>query len=239
MIVGRGLLASAFAPAFEGSSDWVIFASGVSNSGGNDPEEFLREELLLGSWLKKAHTPLVYFSSCGLVNGDTVDTPYMCHKRRMESLVMTMEGAVILRLPQVVGATHNPHTLMNYLRNKIVSGEHFDVWQYAERNIIDVDDVAAIAEELLRAMPADERVVNIAAEKSSPMTDIVHALEEVLGKQGNYSLVPKGNAMPLDSRVASAAARRLGIDLGGGYLRRTIAKYYVASTVVENARYVR
>lgn len=124
---------------------------------------------------------------------------------------------------------------MNYLHNKLISGEHFEVWQYAERNIVCVDDVAVIAEELLQNIDDSERIINIAAEKSSSMVDVVRALERIVGTKGNYSLVPKGAAMPVDSKKASAAARLRGIDLGNGYLEHTVAKYYSPSTI-ENRR---
>lgn len=226
MIVGRGLLARAFGSVFAENDDWVIFASGVSNSSESNSAEFLREEVLLRSCGDEAEGALVYFSSCGLIDGDTADTPYMSHKRRMESLVLSMPRSVVLRLPQVVGRTGNTHTLINYLRDRIVNGEHFTVWKNAERNIIDIDDVVAIAEELLRHPDTESRVINIAVERSSLMTDIVKIVEGVIGKRGNYTLEPKGAPLRLDTFIASAAARRLGLDMGDGYLERVITKYY-------------
>jgi nucleoside-diphosphate-sugar epimerase len=226
VIVGRGLLAQAFGSVFAENDEWVIFASGVSNSGESNSAEFLREETLLRSSGEKSDGALVYFSSCGLIDGDTADTPYMSHKRRMESLVLSMPRSIVLRLPQVVGYTRNQHTLINYLRDRIVSGERFTVWQNAERNIIDIDDVVAIAGELLRHPNADSRVINIAVERSSLMTDIVKILEDVIGKRGNYTLEPKGAPLRLNTTLTSGAARRLGLDLGQGYLERVITKYY-------------
>lgn len=226
MIVGRGLLARAFAPAFEVNKDWLIFASGVSNSQESEQSEFLREESLLTSCIDRDCGTIVYFSSCGLIEGDTADTPYMSHKRKMESLVLATPNSVVLRLPQVVGSSHNHHTLINYLRDRIMSGEHFTVWQNAERNIIDIDDVAAIAQELLRHTKPSARIVNIAANHSSPMPQIVKIVEFAIGKQGNYTLEPKGAPLRLNTDLANEAARRLGIDLGEGYLERVISKYY-------------
>jgi nucleoside-diphosphate-sugar epimerase len=226
VIVGRGLLARAFSSVFAESDDWMIFASGVSNSSESNSAEFLREETLLRSCGEKADGALVYFSSCGLIDGDTADTPYMRHKRRMESLVLSMPRSIVLRLPQVVGRTGNTHTLINYLRDRIVSGEHFTIWKNAERNIIDIDDVVAIAEELLRHPSADSRVINIAVERSSLMTDIVKIVEDVIGKRGNYTLEAKGAPLRLNTVLANEAARRLGLDMGAGYLERVITKYY-------------
>lgn len=228
MIVGRGLLANAFAKDFSDCSQWVIFASGVSNSSDASQEDFDRERTLLESWLGRSGTRLVYFSSCGLAGGDAIGSPYMRHKQRMESLALQAEGTIVLRLPQVVGKIGNPHTLMNYLHRKIASGEHFEVWSRAERNVIDVDDVALIGRELLRDSRLESMVINIAAEQSSPMINIVKAMEFALGKKGNYAQVAKGLPLRIDSSLAVMVADRLGINLRDDYLERTIAKYYGA-----------
>lgn len=47
MIVGNGLVASAFLPYFAEDPEIMIFASGVSNSRETRKEEFVREEKLL------------------------------------------------------------------------------------------------------------------------------------------------------------------------------------------------
>ena len=229
MIIGRGLLARSFASIFETSEDWVIFASGVSNSQEEDSAAFLREENLLRSHAESTHGKLVYFSSCGLVVGDTANTPYMAHKRSMEALVLALPGSVVFRLPQVVGNSPNQHTLVNYLRDRIISGEHFSVWGNAERNIIDIDDVTAIAVELLRTSEPAHRVINIAAERSSTMVDIVQTMEATIGRRGNYTVEPKGAPLTLDTTLASQAASRLSLDLGNHYLARVIRKYYGTS----------
>lgn len=226
MIVGSGLLAKAFCASPRSWEGWIIFASGVSNSSGDDAEEFAREEALLRSWLARGER-LVYFSSCGLVDEEALDTPYMAHKRRMERLVLESSMHTrVLRLPQVIGASGNRRTLANYLHDKLVAGEHFEVWEFAERNLVDVEDVVAIAHRLLLSASIEARVINIAAERSSAMVDIVQILERTLGLKGSYTLVPKGRPLHIDISVAAVAASSLGIDMGETYLERIFAKYY-------------
>ena len=44
MLIGSGLLAHAFTPAFSQREDVCIYAAGVSNSGCTNPHEFAREQ---------------------------------------------------------------------------------------------------------------------------------------------------------------------------------------------------
>ena len=101
MIIGSGLIAKSFSKnkLFD---DYLIFASGVSNSNTTDENEFKREENLL---IKNLSTdkPLIYFSS---IFSSSIDNPYFNHKRDMENLVKNshsnffifrIDGAVVER----------------------------------------------------------------------------------------------------------------------------------------------
>ena len=224
-VVGRGLLARAFAVETKLPSGTIVFASGVSNSGTTDVAAFAREEVLLRSWLASAAGIFVYFSSCGLATGDTAHSAYMAHKRNMEELVLGYPAGRVFRLPQVVGQTDNPHTLVNYLREHLLDGTPFEVWEHAERNIIGVDDVRDLVVAMLGEPATDERIVNIAALHSTPMAQLVRMMEDHLGRHGHYTLVPRGEPMPLDTAQVARVARRLGLDLGPDYATRVIARY--------------
>jgi nucleoside-diphosphate-sugar epimerase len=228
MIVGNGLLARAFESHFGESHDVVVFASGVSNSLETRPGEFAREAALLRQSLDSEARRFIYFSSCGVAAAESELTPYMRHKRSMESLVLSASHGLVLRLPQVVGRTENHHTLTNFLRDHIVSGEHFTVWAHAERNLIDIDDIVKIGVKLAEELSTKATVVSIAAARSLLMPEIVGIFERVLGNTANCSYVKKGTPMVIDTAVAESLSARLGIDLGDGYIERVIAKYYAA-----------
>ncbi|HEY0198044.1 MAG TPA: NAD-dependent epimerase/dehydratase family protein [Rhodanobacter sp.] len=226
MIIGKGLLARAFAPYLEKHSDVVVFASGVSNSFETHLGEFAREEALLRERLDTEARRFIYFSSCGITDAASDLTPYMQHKRAMEALVLSASHGLVLRLPQVVGKTNNPHTLTNFLRDHILSGQHFKVWSSAERNLIDVDDVATIGVRLAIDLPPEPTVVSIASTHSKLMPEIVEIFERALGKTANCSYVLKGTPMIIDTAQAESLGKKLGIDLGVGYIERVIHKYY-------------
>jgi nucleoside-diphosphate-sugar epimerase len=226
VIVGHGLLARAFAPRFGNDPDIVVFASGVSNSAETDAGAFHREEELLQEALAASARRLVYFSSCGVVASGEPATPYMTHKGRMEALVLASPGGLVLRLPQVVGRTENPHTLTNFLHRHIEEGLPFEIWSRAERNLIDVDDIVAIGSAMIDADDEAGRTQSIAARDSTPMPEIVRIFERVIGRRANCAYLPRGAPLPIDSAEAQRLAGVLGLDLGSGYAERIIGKYY-------------
>lgn len=223
MIVGSGLIARAF-EVFADDEDTVIFASGVSNSSETDPAAFARERALLLEHLQRDNARVVYFGSCNVVNPDQ-NSPYFQHKRAMEGLVVESNRGIVLRLPQVVGRTRNPNTLTNYLRDCILQGRPLTLWAHAQRNLIDIDDVAAIGLHLLRQHDTPA-LVSIATPWSLAMPNLVALFEQVLGRRASVELVARGDAMHIDSTLAEQVARDIGLDFGPDYPFRVIQKYY-------------
>lgn len=227
MIIGNGLVAKAFAPRWAESTDVVIIAAGVSNSAERDPVEFAREQRLIDSVLDEgSHAQVVYFGSCAVGNPHDPSSHYLSHKASMESLVLSDPRGLVLRLPQVVGAGGNPHTLTNFLHSRIESGLPFDVWALAERNLIDIDDVASIGGHIIENRADFESMVPVAAINSKTMLYIVQEMERVLGKSANYRALEKGVPFPIDTEQCQRAAARLDIQLGEGYVPRLLQKYY-------------
>lgn len=180
MIVGNGLIAKAFGDI----DDVVVFASGVSNSRETRTSEFEREEELFRSMPKDLF--MVYFSTCSVY--EYTYTPYIAHKLHMESLTADRRG-LIIRLPQVAGRSKNPHTLLNFLHDRVKHGKRFEVWSGAVRYIIDIDDVVGDAKgRILRMTPG---IINYTTKPTSVLT-IVKAFENIIGKKANYKIVRKG-----------------------------------------------
>lgn len=91
----------------------LFFASGVSNSQEVQKDEFLREKRLLLTQEPRQH--IVYFSSLGVFN---VNTPYMEHKREMESFVKAIFSRyTIVRIGNITWG-HNSHTFINAFLRK-------------------------------------------------------------------------------------------------------------------------
>lgn len=228
MIVGKGLLAEAFRARYQDDESVIILASGVSNSSETDEGEFEREHELLQANLLRDHTRFVYFSSCVVGFDHLPPSPYVRHKARMEALVLDRPGGFVFRLPQVVGRTSNPNTLTNYLASHIIDGLDFTIYDGAERNLVDIDDIALIVPELLADPGNERRSTVIAARHPVAVTKLVSMLEELLGKRGRARIVPRREAFQVDATAAWKVADRLGLGLDAGdhYARKVLQKYY-------------
>ena len=226
MIIGNGLLAKAYAPYFADNKEVLVFASGVSNSRETDPQEFARERRMLEKALDQKQK-LVYFSSCSIADPDQANAPYVLHKQAQEALIADRCASyVIYRLPQVVGRIDNPHTLTNYLYQTIASGDMFHVWTKARRNLIDVDDVAAIGARLLERGDADNRVTNIACPFSIAILDLVRIFESVMDRRAYFDLIESGGSYDIDVALAMSAAAEAGVVIDDNYINQLIRKYY-------------
>ena len=225
MIIGNGLIANAFKPYFEKEPNFIIYASGVSNSQGHCKKAFLREREMLINALS-AEKFLIYFSTCSIDDPELQDSLYVNHKLAMEELVCQSRDYMIFRLPQVVGKTPNRDTLTNYLFDKIVSGGRFQVWQNAMRNLIDIEDVALIVAELIRNAKICRTVINVACPYCISVVDLVAIFESVVGKKANYEVVDAGGTYAIDTSIVAEAALELGVDFYDSYISRLIRKYY-------------
>lgn len=228
MLIGSGLLAQAFAPTFSHREDVCIYAAGVSNSGCTDVHEFARERQRLADALQQAMyvDVFVYFGTCSVADQEAQNTPYVQHKLAMEQLVYAHPRHLILRLPQVVGKTPNPHTLMNFLYARIARSEAFSLWRNAKRNIIDIDDVVSIACQLIANKVMRNITLSIANPVSYPMAGIVSAMECVVGKRAIYDVVERGSETPIDISPILPVLDKAAVKFCDNYLVQVIGKYY-------------
>lgn len=228
MIIGSGLLAQAFAQQYTQAEAVCIYAAGVSNSSCTDAAEFLREwQRLSAALLRYAQVEVfVYFSTCSVADPEAMHTAYVQHKLAMEQLVAAHPHYLIVRLPQVVGITPNPHTLLNFLYGRIARSEAFKLWRHARRNIIDVEDVAAIVTQLLSDSAYRQRTLNVANPVSYTLPEIVAVLEKVTGKHAVCEVVEHGASYSIDIEPIRAVIAKADVKFGSDYLERVIRKYY-------------
>lgn len=225
-ILGRGLLARAFDEDEVRSLGATVFASGVSNSQQTDPSEYAREAGMLRAALDECSGRFVYFSTCSITDPDRVETPYAQHKQRMEALIRERGNYLILRLPQVVGSTDNPHTLINHLVSHIEAGQPLNIWEHAVRCLVDVDDVAAIAMHLLRHDLLPNSTLDVAPDENLTLLELVTMLEELLGRAAVYTVVDRGGGARPDPSAFTQYGPAAGVDVSSGYSWRLLSKYY-------------
>ncbi len=226
MVVGSGLLARAFS-CFTEDPNVLVFASGVSNSTTATQMDYAREQALL---LNQRGAPgrLIYFSTCSLFDPKLQHTGYLMHKRHMESLIRAhFPDHLILRLPNLVGFTSNPHTLCNYLRDRICSGEPFTVQAKACRHLMDVALVTDFATTWLSDPTMQGLTVNMAFDHPAPLPELVQTMEAILGIKARTEIVDAGSCYPVENEFFRRSWEARGTSWPEpGHWKSLLARYY-------------
>ena len=101
----------------------VIYAAGVSNSKSKDKEKFLKERKKIKIFLNNHNTEylFIYISTTGVLDNYVKKNKYTRNKIIIENLIKkSLNNFIILRLPQIVGKSNNPHTITNFIYKKIM-----------------------------------------------------------------------------------------------------------------------
>lgn len=196
MIIGSGLISKSFSKnkLFD---DYLIFASGVSNSNTTDENEFKREENLL---MKNLSTdkPLIYFSS---IFSSSIDNPYFNHKRDMENLIKNNNSNFyIFRMPQIIGNGGNVNNIINLFVSNILNNKRIEIWKDSERSIIDIDDVVGIISYVIKNK-TNNKIYNVSGIESTSVIEIVKILEDILSKKSIISFIDKKSILPSSNCV--------------------------------------
>lgn len=227
MVIGNGLVAKAFS-AYNNDDNFLVFASGVSNSANKEEKLFARERALLEKTLKE-HTGkhFVYFSTCSLYDPSLKNSLYVNHKLAMETLIKEEHPDYhIFRISNLAGNTTNSNTLLNFFYQHIVSGEFFHIWQNAARNIIDIDDAVILCDYIIQNELLKNRITNIANPHNYSVLSIIEIFEQMLHKKGNYDIIEKSSIPFIDTTTISFFIDTLKINFEEDYLLRTLHKYY-------------
>jgi len=210
LVEGRGMIARAFEAVSGLALPCVVFERSVGNSQTNDESQYARERLLLLDALAHARRSaegLVYFSGMPIY-GDfsvvvTETTPcrpitrYGRHQAECEELIRQSQAPyLIVRLPNVVGPSSNPHQLIPALVRQIRAGE-VRVQQQATRDLIDVEDVVRLTVRLLQNGWKNETVI-VASGRSIAVPEIVAIASRLLGAHPRSVPVTGGNVQRFD-----------------------------------------
>ena len=163
MVIGNGLVARRF-ELYNSEDNFLVFASGVSNSKTKNTEAYNREMKLLKDSIQKYNTKsLIYFSTCSIYDPQEKESAYVQHKLQIENFIQTrVKQYHIFRISNLAGISSNPNTLLNFFFNHVKNGVNFDLWTNACRNIIDVDHTYLIIDHILKHNLFPNQVINIA-----------------------------------------------------------------------------
>ena len=226
MIIGNGLLAKTF-NSYKNDASVIIFASGVSNSNEKNPTAFQREINEFNNILDLAKNKLlVYFSTTSINNNSENFSPYIVHKINMEKRVSGLPHFIILRAPQIVAKCSNPYTLTNFLYQRILKNESFELQLQAERDLIDVADLLIISKKIIDSDLYKNNILNMGTSQKHSIKHIVSVFEKVLGKKANYLEKHFGCSFDCDINECKKIAMNLQLSFNEDYLEKIIRKYY-------------
>lgn len=227
MVIGNGLVARAF-NSYKNNGNYLIFASGISNSSSSESSSFIREEKMLTDALNENSEKIfIYFSTCSIYDISLNQSEYVKHKLRMETIIMqSCLNYYIFRLSNLAGYSTNPNTILNYFVQHISSGNFFYLWKNSYRNIIDIQDAFKVCDYILKENLFINDVVNVANSRNYSVQDIVCCIEHFLKKKGNYELIDKSSSPIIDVSSIKGIFTKLSIDFDKMYLQRLIEKYF-------------
>jgi nucleoside-diphosphate-sugar epimerase len=184
MIVGNGIIGNRFRFDFN-DDDYLIFASGVSDSTEENLNEFYREENLLLDMIDKyPNLKLIYFSS---MLCDVNDNKYYNHKLNMESLIIKKSKRfLIFRLPQVIGNNGNVKNIFNFFINSIKNDELLKLKINTQRSLIDIDDIFKI---VIYCIDKSNQIINISHIEKVYVDYLVKTISESLNKSAKIEYI--------------------------------------------------
>lgn len=227
MVLGEGLIANRFSD-YSLQSKYLIYAGKIHDSTLLDEGRIHEEEAAISTALSANNDKVfVYFSSCSILDENMHSTPYVNHKIRMERLIQkTSKSFLIIRVPQLMGLSDVGSSLVNYLFDSIVNGKPFELWEDAQKNLIDIDDVHEIVGVLLGTNSSFNKVFNIASTHQTSVSAIVREIEAFTGRAGVYTNVSKGSSYKIDIEEIETVLNGLCINFGESYIKNSLNKYF-------------
>lgn len=230
MVIGSGMIATRF-QNYKDDDRFVVFASGVSNSATKNADAFDREKQLLVQTKKLNNSKrFIYFSTCSIYDESLIHSLYVQHKLQMESLIAKHAGGfTIFRVSNPIGFTENKHTLLNFFINAIKNKQPFTVFNPAERNLIDIDDMFTVCHYILQQSLFVNEAVNIANPTNYSILYIIKHIEAFLMKKAVFTTIQKRSVPKIDTSLIQPLFESLGIDFDSGYFSKMLKKYYPLS----------
>lgn len=227
MIIGEGIVADRFIDYFL-QDDFLLFAGSVHDSQIEDPAILVKEELEIESaLLKHKNKAFVYFSTCSIQDPALSGSSYVQHKLRMEQRVKELaKKFYIFRLPNLVGSCSTGSNLINFLVSAVREERAFQLWQNAQRNLIDIDDVHLIVGVALRRRIGENLTINVANPHNLPTASIVLKIEDYSGLKAQFVSCDKGSTYVIDIDEIVPIIDSLAIIFDDNYLDRLLSKYY-------------
>jgi nucleoside-diphosphate-sugar epimerase len=227
VIIGNGMVACA-CKSLSGWDEDILYASGVSNSSEHRKELFDKEIELIKFHLSKiqGNSTFVYFSTTSIMDPSKSMNAYIKHKLEIEEMLRSENvNHLIVRLPNLVGISRNPHTLTNFFAESIRSNKPIRLIKNAVRHLIDADDLSSILNGIKSTFGKLKTTVDV--ETNNPLTaqQILHLMENALRKKAEVieSVEPVSS---IQIKVDVFSNAKYIFETPVNYHRDLINKYY-------------
>jgi nucleoside-diphosphate-sugar epimerase len=227
MIIGSGFIANSFRKSNFNAKNYIIFASGVSNSTEDKNKNFEREVKLVKKY-SKLKKIFIYFSTISIYDNYRGQSLYVKHKLRIEKIIKkSFKNFYIFRLPQIAGVNKNKNTLLNYLYFNIKSQKTITIWSNSLRNILDILDVIKIVNFCLKDNKKKKNIINIMNPFNIHVMKIINIFEKILKKKAIYNLKKIKSAVDTHKINFVRPPKVLGIKFKKNYTNLVLKKYYL------------
>ena len=223
MIIGNGLIASAFKESQLNHDNYIIFASGVSNSLETDANEFNREYNLLKSTIEKfPNKKLIYFTS---VLSQTLSNEYYLHKNKMEKTIKAhCDNYIIYAIPQLIGLKGNKNNLIQTLKSNIIYNKEILIYNGINRAILDVEDLVEFVSYSIDKVCNEK--INISYIEKISVLEITKIISSILNKNPSIKVVEgKGENWYLENSTITIEWILFNDIKAKGYTKKILRKY--------------
>ncbi len=228
MIVGRGMIAGVLKD-LKGWEEDILFSSGVSNSGETNAAAFQKEVELVKQYIGEI-TPgstFVYFSTTSIFDRAKAASLYTNHKIVIENLIKDSGiNYLIVRLPNLVGSSNNPHTLTNFFAQSLSSGKRINLNPGAIRHLIDVADLPIILTDISEKFGKQKVTVNVETDKPLTAEQILRLLEKVTSKKADVNIRPENSKEQNPAILEDKFSQNYLLETGEDYHLKMFSKYY-------------
>lgn len=224
MIIGRGLIGNGFDSSNDDYSNYIIFASGVSNSKEISDNEYNREkELIIKTINENKGLKFIYFSS---VLVGIAKNKYYNTKLEFEEIIKSnTTNYIIFRIPQIIGKIGNSNNLINYLKHSIINQNEITIYGNVERSLIDVDDLIKIVDYCKDKI--NREVLILSSIEKIKVVTLCEIISEVVNKKPIYNIIDdfeNNNWEINNSKIINEAIFDIESE---GYNYRVLKKYLI------------
>jgi nucleoside-diphosphate-sugar epimerase len=213
----------------KGWEEDILFSSGVSNSGETNAALFQKEVDLVKQYIGQTgpDSTFVYFSTTSIFDRSKATSLYTNHKIYIENLIKDSDvNYLIIRLPNLVGLSNNPHTLTNFFSQSLLSGRPINLNPGAIRHLIDVADLPSILTDISEKFGKQKVTVNVETDKPLTAEQILNLLEEVVSKKANVNVCPENSKDQNPATPVDKLSQIYVLKTGGDYHLKMFGKYY-------------